>query len=112
MKLFFIVLFTAFFLAGHTQRKADILQYKYSIELNDNNDTIYGLAEIIPSWKKQARSKALVTIRQMLDTLINVTEDEPLPLRVLEIKDIRSRRSGTFEKLVKLKTTRQKASYL
>ena len=33
----------------------------------------YGIAEVIPSWRQQARSKALVTIGQMIDTLINVT---------------------------------------
>ncbi len=64
MKLFFIVLFTAFFLAGHTQRKADILQYKYSIELNDNNDTIYGLAEIKLKFLTQASSLRLDIVTQ------------------------------------------------
>ncbi len=48
----------------------------------------YGLAELIPSWRKQARSKGLVTIRQMLGTLINAIESEPLPLRIFEIKNI------------------------
>lgn len=52
----------------------------------------YGLAELIPAWRKQARAKALVTIRQMLHTLINTIEGNPEPLRILEISDIR--RSG------------------
>jgi uncharacterized protein YbjT (DUF2867 family) len=69
----------------------------------------YGLAEIIPSWRKKARAMALVTIRQILDTLINVTENEPLPLRILEVKDIRR---TTFEKPVHLKTFQQNPSYL
>lgn len=50
----------------------------------------YGLAEIVPSWRKQARARSLVTISQMLDTLVNVVQNDPMPLRVLEIKDIRS----------------------
>lgn len=49
----------------------------------------YGLAELVPSWKKQARSRALVTIRQMLDALLGAIESNPQPLRILEIKDIR-----------------------
>ena len=50
----------------------------------------YGLAELIPSWRKQARAKALVTISQMLHTLMKAIENEPVPLRiygVYEIKD-------------------------
>jgi uncharacterized protein YbjT (DUF2867 family) len=50
----------------------------------------YGLAEIVPSWRKQARAKALVTINQMLDALMIAIEAIPSPLRILEIKDIRS----------------------
>lgn len=50
---------------------------------------LYGLAEIIPSWRLQARSKALVTIRQMLAALVHVIEKPSHPSRVLEIKDIR-----------------------
>jgi nucleoside-diphosphate-sugar epimerase len=76
----------------------------------------YGLAEIIPSWKKPARSKALVTIKQMLETLVKVIEKEPVPLCILEIKNIRSRRSRTScttsEKGLSLRTTQQKPSYL
>jgi nucleoside-diphosphate-sugar epimerase len=69
----------------------------------------YGLAEIIPSWRKKARAMALVTISQMLETLLKVTESEPLPLRILEIKDIRN---PVSKKSVQLKTFRQKPSYL
>jgi uncharacterized protein YbjT (DUF2867 family) len=69
----------------------------------------YGLAEIIPSWRKKARAMALVTIKQILDTLVNVTENEPLPLRILEVKDIRN---PGFKKSVQLKTFQQKPSYL
>jgi uncharacterized protein YbjT (DUF2867 family) len=69
----------------------------------------YGLAEIIPAWRKKARAMSLVTIRQMLATLVNVAENEPLPIRILEIKDIRNTIS---EKPVQLKTFQQKPSYL
>jgi uncharacterized protein YbjT (DUF2867 family) len=49
----------------------------------------YGLAELSPAWRKKARTKALVTIKQMLNALMNTIESAPLPLRILEIKDIR-----------------------
>ena len=35
-----------FFLTAFTQGKIDVLHYKFEIELGDNNDTIYGKAEI------------------------------------------------------------------
>jgi uncharacterized protein YbjT (DUF2867 family) len=49
----------------------------------------YGLAELSPELRKKARTKALVTIKQMLNALMNTIESAPLPLRILEIKDIR-----------------------
>jgi uncharacterized protein YbjT (DUF2867 family) len=69
----------------------------------------YGLAEIVPAWRKKARAMALVTINQILNTLMNVTENEPLPLRILEIKDIRN---PVSKKSVQLKTLQKKPSYL
>lgn len=69
----------------------------------------YGLAEIIPSWRKKARAMALVTINQILKTLVNVTENEPLPFRIIEVRDIRN---PVSEKSVQLKTFDQKPSYL
>ena len=53
---------------------------------------LYGLAELVPAWRSKARAEALVTIQQMLHTLVSIVENEPLPLRILEIKDIRSKR--------------------
>lgn len=50
---------------------------------------LYGLAEIVPSWKQKARSMALVTIRQMLASLINAIEGPVRLLRIVEVKDIR-----------------------
>ena len=49
----------------------------------------YGLAELVPSWRAKARSRALVTIKQMITALTTAAEDTPVPVRVLEIKDIR-----------------------
>jgi nucleoside-diphosphate-sugar epimerase len=50
---------------------------------------LYGLAELIPAWRKQARSKALVTINQMQNALMKAIESEPVPLRIYEIRTIR-----------------------
>jgi uncharacterized protein YbjT (DUF2867 family) len=50
---------------------------------------LYAIAEIVPSWKSKARSMALVTIHQMFRTLLNAANADPLPLRVIEIKNIR-----------------------
>lgn len=69
----------------------------------------YGLAEIIPSWRKQARAKALVIISQMLRTLMTAIEDDPVWLRIYEIKDIRKSFSKKAELL---RTAEQQPSYL
>ena len=53
---------------------------------------LYGIAEIIPSLQKRARSMAFVTIGQMLRTLITAVEADPLPLRIIEIRNIRKSR--------------------
>ncbi len=49
----------------------------------------YGIAELVPSWRKQARAKALVTIHQMLTTLVAAVEADPMPFHIAEIKNIR-----------------------
>jgi uncharacterized protein YbjT (DUF2867 family) len=54
----------------------------------------YGIAELVPSWRNKARAMALVTIKQMLSALVNTAETEPLPVRILEIKDIRKANLG------------------
>jgi nucleoside-diphosphate-sugar epimerase len=54
----------------------------------------YAIAELVPSWRNKARAMALVTIKQMLAALVNTTEAEPLPIRILEIKDIRKANFG------------------
>lgn len=51
---------------------------------------LYGIAEILPSWRQKARSMAFVTIRKMLRTLANTIENDPQPLRIIEIRDIRN----------------------
>jgi uncharacterized protein YbjT (DUF2867 family) len=50
----------------------------------------YGIAELVPSWRNKARAMALVTIHQMLAALVITAEKPPVPLCILEIKDIRS----------------------
>ena len=69
----------------------------------------YGLAELVPSWRKAARAKSLVTIRQMLHTLLDAIRNEPAPLKIYEIADIRNVPSKKSEQL---KTTRIRPSYL
>jgi len=53
---------------------------------------LYGIAELVPSWRKMARSMALVSLSQMLGTLIKAIEAGPVPIRILEIKQIRNSR--------------------
>jgi uncharacterized protein YbjT (DUF2867 family) len=50
---------------------------------------LYGISEIVPSLKQKARSKALVTINQMLRTLMKAVEQKPMHRSVFEIKNIR-----------------------
>lgn len=50
---------------------------------------VYAVAEIVPAWRQKARSVALVTIRQMITTLIQAVEATPLPHNIIEIKQIR-----------------------
>ena len=70
---------------------------------------LYGLAAFVPSWRKAARAKGLVTIQQMLAVLVNAVTEEPAPLRIYEIGDIRRALS---KKSVPLRTTQNKPSYL
>ncbi len=49
----------------------------------------YGISEIIPSLRQKARSKALVTITQILRTLVKAVEQQPVNRSVFEIKNIR-----------------------
>ena len=51
---------------------------------------LYGAAELISTWRQKARAMALVTIDQMLRTLITAVEAVPEPLRIIEIKQIRN----------------------
>jgi uncharacterized protein YbjT (DUF2867 family) len=49
----------------------------------------YAIAELVPSWRKQARAKALVTINQMLNVLLQAVESPSGGNAVMEIHDIR-----------------------
>ncbi|HRX94988.1 MAG TPA: M1 family metallopeptidase, partial [Chitinophagaceae bacterium] len=51
-----ILLFT---LHGIAQSNIDVLHYKFNVELNDNNDTIYGLAEIKVRFPETSKSLTL-----------------------------------------------------
>ena len=51
---------------------------------------LYGIATLVPPLKQKAKSMALVTIRQILRTLIIAVETDPLPLRIIEIRQIRN----------------------
>jgi uncharacterized protein YbjT (DUF2867 family) len=51
----------------------------------------YGIAELVPSWRQSARSMGLVTIGQMLQTLIKVIESNPERLRLIEVQDIKQK---------------------
>jgi len=50
---------------------------------------LYGLSELFPSLRQKARSKALVTINQILRTLVKAVEQEPTNRSIFEIKNIR-----------------------
>ena len=50
---------------------------------------IYGIAELVPSWRKKARAMGLVTINQMISTLVLAVKQPSQSVRILEIKDIR-----------------------
>jgi len=49
----------------------------------------YGIAELIPSWRAKARTRALVRINQILRTLIKAVEQKPVAHSVFETRDIR-----------------------
>lgn len=50
---------------------------------------LYGIAELIPSWRRKTRAMAFVTIRQMVTALANAVSSTPDGIRILEIQDIR-----------------------
>jgi uncharacterized protein YbjT (DUF2867 family) len=50
---------------------------------------LYGVAELVPTWKQKTRAMALVTIHQILRTLVATIEADPVPIRIIEIKQIR-----------------------
>jgi uncharacterized protein YbjT (DUF2867 family) len=55
---------------------------------------VYAIAELVPSLRPKARSKALVTIRQMLRTLVNAIERPSSS--IIEIRNIRDLQKQTF----------------
>jgi len=49
----------------------------------------YGIAELVPSRRTKARSRALVSINQILRTLVKAVEQKPVAHFVFETRDIR-----------------------
>lgn len=49
----------------------------------------YGIAELVPSWRRKARPMALVTIWQMVKTMLHLIQSAPQKLRIVEIRQIR-----------------------
>ncbi|HET9431338.1 MAG TPA: M1 family aminopeptidase [Chitinophagaceae bacterium] len=56
MKFYFFMLFTSFSLLAFSQNNFDVQFYRYNIELNDANDTIYGKAEILVKFTEAANA--------------------------------------------------------
>lgn len=50
---------------------------------------IYAIARLVPSWRLKANAFGLVTIGQMVNTLVNAVEAAPKTLRLIEIAQIR-----------------------
>jgi nucleoside-diphosphate-sugar epimerase len=50
---------------------------------------VYALANMVPAWKRKAAGMALVTLPQMLATLVSAVEAEPQPQSVIEIPAIK-----------------------
>ncbi len=81
----------------YSKRQKNELQFYQALVCNGSGSllacfiiAVYGIAELVPAWRKKARAMALVTIHQMLRTLIKVVEADPVPLRIIEVKQIRS----------------------
>ncbi len=51
---------------------------------------LFGLASLVPAWKQKAAGRALVTIGQMLNTLLAAAKATPQPLRIIEIPQIKT----------------------
>jgi hypothetical protein len=47
---------------------------------------LYGIAELIPSLRQKARTRAFVTIKQMLRTLVDTVEQKPVAHSINEKK--------------------------
>lgn len=50
---------------------------------------LYAIAKILPALRKKANALGLVTIQQMIDTLIFAIEATPVSCRIVEVKDIK-----------------------
>jgi len=49
----------------------------------------YGIAYLVPSWKQKIKGMGLVTISQMINTLVKAVESAPEKKRIIEIEEIK-----------------------
>lgn len=56
----------------------------------------YAVARFVPSWKQKAEDMQLITIRQMITTILKAIESPPRSLRVFEVKHIKRKSLPTI----------------
>ena len=49
----------------------------------------YGMAELVPAWRMKARTMGLVTISQMINTLVKAVEADAEKMKIIEVADIK-----------------------
>lgn len=49
----------------------------------------YGIARLIPAWRQKAKALSLVTINQMIQTLVHTIDSAPQHLRLIEVSEIK-----------------------
>ena len=49
----------------------------------------YGIAGLVPSWRKKARAMGLVTINQMIRTLVYAIENNEEKNKIIEVDEIK-----------------------
>jgi hypothetical protein len=58
---------------------------------------VYQLLEYVPSQRDSAMRLGLVTIRQMVEALVDAIENPPAKARLMEVPEIRHSRINTAE---------------
>jgi len=49
----------------------------------------YGIANLVPAWRQKIKGMGLVTISQMINTLVKAVDLEPVKKRIIEIEEIK-----------------------